>query len=73
MGKNTSVQQLELRKRLQQAIEGGRYFITITTPNGDSPRLNHYWAWDNFPAIDVVPTLEHIAKEVVKGDKGRPQ
>lgn len=73
MARNVSVQQFELRKRIQEAFEGGRYFITVTTVDKDPGKLNHYYAWENFPQDDVIPVLGHIANQIDSADKGTRQ
>lgn len=66
---NSSVNQFELRKRLQDAFRQGRYMITITTfdPN-KKQALQHFWAWERFPFDDVIPSLGHIAGQIDEKD-----
>ena len=61
---NANISQFELRKKLQEALQNGRYFITVTVLENDKKTLKHYYTWENFPADDVIPTLGHIATEI---------
>jgi hypothetical protein len=69
---NKSINQFELRKKLQDAFRSGRYMITVTVHDEQTGKLNHFYAWDNFPADDVIPSLEHIALQV-EAQSGEPQ
>ena len=61
---NKTVSQFELRKKLQEALQSGKYFITVTYLNEDKKNLSHYFSWENFPVDDVIPSLSHIAMEI---------
>jgi hypothetical protein len=62
--KNASIHQFELRKRLQDAVAGGRHFVTVTTLDPASGKLDHYYVWENFPEADVIPSLAHMATQI---------
>lgn len=66
MEKNSSINQFEVRKKLQEAFGKGRYFITVTTLDPETKQLNHYYAWESFPTDDVIPSLGHIAQQIDK-------
>lgn len=59
-----SIQEFEMRKRLQEALRSGRYFITITRFEEDTGELKHYHIWNEFPTDDIIPSLSHIATEI---------
>ena len=61
---NHSISQFEMRKKMQEALQSGRYFITITYL--DDKVLKHYYSWENFPVDDVMPSLSHIAGKIDK-------
>ena len=60
----------ELRKKLQEAVASGRFFITITKVIEDKEKrlLDHYTITNQFPTEDIVPTLEHFAKKFIGED-----
>jgi len=60
----------ELRKKLQEAVASGRFFITITkvVEEKDSRMLDHYTITNQFPTDDIVPSLEHFAKKFIGED-----
>lgn len=61
---NTNVAQFELRKKMQEALLSGEYFITITTIDKANKKLNHYYNWQHFPIDDIVPSLSHMAMRI---------
>lgn len=73
----------ELRAKLAEALETGRYFITISCQKkktaDDEHDLQHFWTCHSYNHNDVVSTLKHVAadftaKEIPTGqlaeDKG---
>lgn len=66
MEKSASVNQFELRKKLQEAFRANRYLITITVLEDGRKTLNHFYSYENFPVDDVIPSLSHIAMEIDK-------
>ena len=58
----------ELRKKLQDAISSGSFFITITKFDEKARKLEHYYTLKQFPTDDIVPTLEHFAGQFVEDD-----
>lgn len=60
----TNSSEFELRKRLQEALASGSYFITVTRVVEEQGRLEHYYLTRDFPTQDIVPTLEHFAVQV---------
>lgn len=67
---NSSINQFELRKKLQDAFRAGRYMITVTAYR-ENGRLDHFWAWERFPVDDVIPSLAHIAGRI--DEKNTPE
>lgn len=63
---NVNISQFELRKKIQEAMLSGKYFITITIFDKSKKKLNHYYNWQHFPEDDVIPSLSHIAIQVEK-------
>ena len=61
---NNSINQFEVRKHLQEAFANGSYLITVTVLDKEKQKLVHYYAWDNFPLDDVIPSLGHIAGQI---------
>ncbi len=60
----SNVSQFELRKKIQEAMLSGEYFITITTIDKKKKKLSHYYNWQNFPKDDVIPSLSHIVMQI---------
>lgn len=60
----STVQEFELRKKMQEALKSGRYFVTITRLDEETNRLEHYHVWREFPTDDLIPSLSHIANEI---------
>lgn len=58
-----SVQEFELRKKLQAALKAGRYFITVTYVD-EKEQLQHYYICNEFPQADLIGTLGHVANEI---------
>ena len=61
---NMNVSQFELRKKIQEALLSGEYFITITMVDKNKKKLNHYFNWQHFPQDDIIPSLSHIAMQI---------
>ncbi len=59
-----SIEEFELRKKLQEAFRIGRYFITITVVEEEKKKLDHFYSYQNFPVDDLIPTLAHLAKQI---------
>lgn len=57
----------ELASKLTEALETGRFLITLTFQkkytNQDEHDLQHYWIRKNFMNQDVVPSLQHIISD----------
>jgi hypothetical protein len=56
--------EFELREKLKEAYQVGKYLITVTTFDFGSGKLKHYHSWKDFPTDDLVPSLSHITKEI---------
>ena len=65
---NNSINKFEIRKKLQDAFGKGQYFITVTTLDSETNKLDHYYAWDNFRKDDTIPSLGHIAEQIDKNE-----
>jgi acyl-CoA thioesterase len=55
---------LELRRKIQESMESGRFFITISYIDKEE-MVQHYWQTRDFPRDDMMPSLEHIAKKIM--------
>ena len=55
---------MELHKKLKEALESDGFFITITGIDRKKGRLNHYHITQGFPKDDIMPTLEHYAQKM---------
>ena len=62
-----NVSNLELRRNLAQAIQSGRYMITVTYLKGS--RLQHYLTYQRFPEEDLLPTFDHFAGEILANEE----
>jgi hypothetical protein len=58
-----SIQEFEMRKKVQAALRSGRYFITVTYVD-DAGVLQHYYICNEFPQKDLVGSLSHVANEI---------
>jgi hypothetical protein len=58
-----SVQEFEMRKKVQAALRSGRYFITVTYVD-EQEMLQHYYICNEFPQADLVGSLSHVANEI---------
>ena len=63
-----NVTNLEMRRFMAQALESGRFFITITYLRGS--QLQHYLNYQRFPNDDLLSTLDHFAGEIMKHEEG---
>jgi len=59
-----SVREFELRKKIQEALKSGRYFITVTTLDEETSKLQHYIIYNDFPDADLIPSLSYIATDI---------
>lgn len=55
---------IEMRKRIQKALEIGRLFITISYLDDDE-QVQHYYLTHNFPREDIMRSIEEISKLVL--------
>jgi len=57
----------ELADKLAEALETGRFFITVTFQkkytDQDPHDLQHYWLRRGFQVQDVAPSLRHIISD----------
>jgi hypothetical protein len=52
----------EIRNKLTQAVNSGKYMITISTLiNG---KLHHYYSRNEFPNTDMIPSLMHMMNDI---------
>jgi len=62
---------IEMRKKIQEALGAGRFFITISyveevTREGLSEdEIQHYYLTHNFPRDDLMQSLEHLSKQIL--------
>lgn len=63
-----NVTNLQLRRKLAEALESGRFMITITYLRGS--QLQHYLNYQRFPGEDLLSTLDHFAGEIMKHEEG---
>jgi hypothetical protein len=58
---------IEMRKKIQEALVSGRFFIRISYVDGGSKdqQLQHYYMTQDFPREDIMPSIEHIAKQIM--------
>jgi len=67
----------ELKRKLMDAVESGKYFITISYKNREGMiyDLKHYWTCTGFPVNEVENSIDFvkddfIQKEILKrGEK----
>lgn len=68
-GQKTLAKEPELLCKLKEALETGRFFITVTFQKKYRPEdehdLHHYWIRKNIVVNDVVPALKHIASDFI--------
>lgn len=55
---------IEMRKRIQKALETGKLFITISYMD-EEEQIQHYYLTHNFPREDIMNSIEHISKMVL--------
>ena len=55
---------LELRRKLGEALSSRGCMVTISWRDGDGKNLNHYTLTQRFPREDIIPSLEHIAGQM---------
>lgn len=55
---------IEMRKKIQEALAAGRFFIRISYID-EEETIQHYYMTHNFPREDIMNSIEHIAKEVL--------
>ena len=59
----------ELKVKLFEALQTGRFFITVTFQKKYQPTdehdLHHFWTRRNFMVNDVVPSLKHMASDFI--------
>jgi len=58
-----------IRKKLDQALKSGKYFITISYKKNQETRqddLQHFWVTKDYPKDSLIPSLDHIRNEIVK-------
>jgi len=56
---------IEIYKKLKEAIQSEHYFITITSVDVEKKQLNHFYATEQFAKEDIYPTLEHFATQLI--------
>lgn len=62
---------IEMRKKIQEALGAGRFFITISyveevTREGlAEDEIQHYYLTHNFPRDDLMNSLEHLSKQIL--------
>lgn len=59
----------ETREKIGNAMRKGRYFVTVTTYDEETGKLEHWYGYKNFPREDIMPTLEHLAKVITNAEK----
>ena len=55
---------IEMRKRIQKALEAGKIFITISYQD-EEDTIQHYYLTHNFPREDIMNSIEEISKMVL--------
>lgn len=55
---------LELRRKIQEAMQAGRFFITIAYIDKEE-QIQHFYQTRDFPRDDMMPALDHLAKEIM--------
>lgn len=55
---------LDLRRKIQEAMQAGRFFITISYID-DKDQIQHFYQTRDFPRDDMMPALDHMAKEIM--------
>lgn len=58
---------IEMRKKIQEALGAGRFFITISHVEDadEGETIQHYYLTHNFPREDLMSSLEHLSKEIL--------
>jgi hypothetical protein len=62
--------QFEIRKKLAEALNEGKYLITITRLD-EQGILQHYYAFENFKLDDLVPTMTKITADMEINELGK--
>ena len=66
--KPKSVEQFELYKKLQEAVQGGSYLVAVTQFDKQKREMHHYTITNDFPKNDIIPALErhvlNLQKEI---------
>jgi len=55
---------LELRRKIQEAMQAGKFFITISYID-EKETIQHFYQTRDFPRDDMLPSLDHLAKEIM--------
>ena len=50
----------ELKKKVDSAVKKGRYFVAVIEFNEEN--LDFYYAQQNFPNVEVFPSLQRITE-----------
>ena len=59
----------ELRKKLEKAMESGRYIVTVSHKEGSPPGdLKHYQITRNYPKDDIATTMTEVKDLVLNGN-----
>jgi len=65
--KQLLAKEIQLQAKLVEALETGRYFITISCQKkktaDDEHDLQHFWTCHSYNHNDVVSTLKHLAAD----------
>ena len=55
----------EVLSKVDEAIESGKYFITISTYDSDKKeKIIHFYATEDFQKGDLIPSLRHLKEQV---------
>ena len=58
------ISSLEVRKKVNEAMESGRYLITITYMSKDGKTVHRHYTTQNFPRAEIAPALENLANDL---------
>lgn len=58
---------IEMRKKIQEALGAGRFFITISYVEDadEGETIQHYYLTHNFPRENLMSSIEHLSKEIL--------
>ncbi len=59
---------IEMRKKIQEALQSGKMFIRISFIDDTKPedeQIQHYYLTHNFPREEIIGSIEHIAKQIL--------